>query len=121
MRRGLVVDDSRIVRKVACHLLKEFDISAEEADDGESGLASCRTSMPDLLLLDGDAPGLNSVEFVRTLRRESGGQKPLVLYCVTEIDVFHISQVLHAGANHYLLKPFGRTALRGRLVDLGLA
>src|SRR5690349_3009225 len=100
MRKGLVVDDSRIIRKIACRLLGEFDISAEEAEDGESGLASCRMAMPDLLLLDGDAPGLNCADFVRTLRRESGGSKPLILYCVTEIDVPHISQVLHAGANH---------------------
>lgn len=121
MRKCLVVDDSRIIRKVACRILEEFDISADEAEDGPTALAACRNSMPDLLLLDGDAPGLNAADFVRHLRREEGGDKPLVLYCVTEIDVSHISQVLHAGANHYVLKPFDRVALRNRLSDLGLA
>ena len=121
MRKCLVVDDSRIIRKIACRILEEFQISAEEAEDAPTALAACRLSMPDLLLLDGDAPGLNAADFVRTLRREQGGGKPKVLYCVTEIDVPHISQVLHAGANHYVLKPYDRTALRGRLSDLGLA
>jgi len=121
MRRGLVIDDSRVIRKVACRLLKEFDISADEAEDAESALAACRLSMPDLILLDGDAPGLNSSDFVRTLRKGHGGEKPRVLYCVTEIDVAHIGQVLHAGANHYILKPFDRIAMRQRLADLDLA
>jgi two-component system chemotaxis response regulator CheY len=121
MRRCLVVDDSRVIRKIACRILEEFEITGEEAEDGESALQACRVAMPELLLLDGDAPGLNSAEFVRALRREKGGDKPLVLYCVTEIDVPHISGVLHAGANHYMLKPYDRIAMRNRLADLGLA
>lgn len=121
MRQGLVIDDSRVTRKVACRLLEEFDISADEAEDAEGALVACRSSMPDLILLDGDAPGVNSLDFVRTLRREPGGDKPRVLYCVTEIEVAHIGQVLHAGANHYILKPYDRIAMRQRLVDLDLA
>jgi two-component system chemotaxis response regulator CheY len=121
MRRCLVVDDSRVIRKIACRILEELEFSAEEAEDAESALQVCRTAMPDLILLDADIPNLHGADFVRTLRRERGGDKPLVLYCVTEIDVPHITQVLSSGANEYMLKPYDRIGMRSKLADVGLA
>jgi two-component system chemotaxis response regulator CheY len=121
MRRCLIVDDSRVVRKIACRLLEEFEFTAEEAEDGESALHACRSNMPDVLLLDGGIASLNGADFVRTLRREKGGDKPLVLYCVSELDVPHITNVLGAGANNYMLKPYDRIAMHAMLAELGLA
>src|SRR5260221_13818948 len=114
MRRCLVVDDSRVIRTIACRILKEFEITGEGVEDGASALHACRTDMPDLLLLDADAPGLNCAEFVRTLRRENGGDKPLFLYCVTANDVPPIRPILHPGAKHYILKPYDRVPIRNR-------
>jgi len=121
MRRCLVVDDSRVVRKIACRLLEEFDFTTEEAEDSESALHACRAVMPDIVMLDGDIANLSAADFVRALRREQGGDKPLVLYCVTEADVPHITGVLTAGANNYLLKPYDRIAIRAMLAELGFA
>jgi two-component system chemotaxis response regulator CheY len=121
MRRCLVVDDSRVVRKIACRILEEFEFTVDEAEDSESALHACRGVMPEVLLLDGDLAHLNGADFVRALRREKGGDKPLVLYCVTEVDVPHITGVLGAGANNYMLKPYDRIAMRAALAELGFA
>ena len=122
MRRCLIVEDSRVIRKVACRIMEEFSFSADEAEDGDSALATCRSNgMPDLILIDDDIPNFNTADFVRGLRRDKDGEKPLILLCVTEIDVPHISNVLGAGANHYLLKPYDRGSLQSRLSDLGFA
>jgi two-component system chemotaxis response regulator CheY len=121
MRRCLVVDDSRVVRKIACRILEEFEFTTEEAEDSESALHACRGVMPDVVMLDGDVANMSAADFVRTLRREKGGDKPLVLYCVTEADEAHITGVLTAGANNYMLKPYDRIAIRAVLAELGFA
>ncbi len=57
---------------------------------------------------------------LRGLRKLPGGRKPSVLFCTTERDVAHIARAMHAGANDYMMKPFNRAILQGKLEDLGL-
>jgi len=47
MKMCLVVDDSRVVRKVARRILEALDFETAEASDGAEALAFCRTAMPD--------------------------------------------------------------------------
>ena len=56
MKTCLLVDDSRVIRKVACRILQELSIDASEAESGAEALMACRTRMPDLILLDGQLP-----------------------------------------------------------------
>jgi two-component system chemotaxis response regulator CheY len=116
----LVVDDSRVIRKIACRILEELAFTADEAEDQEQALERCRAQMPDLVLFDGDLPNGNGVDFIRALRRERNGQKPLVVFCVTEVDPTFVGHALGAGANEYMLKPYDRTGIRAKLADIGL-
>ena len=121
MKHCLVVDDSRVIRKVACRILSDLRFETDEAEDGVSALAACRTKMPELILLDGSMPNMNGIEFLKTLRREKGGERPVVLFCTTENDVAHLSEALGAGANEYIIKPFDRRIIEAKLADVGLA
>ena len=47
----LVVDDSRVVRKVARRILEAHGFTVEEAADGAAALAACRRRMPGSVLL----------------------------------------------------------------------
>lgn len=116
----LVVDDSRVIRKVACRLLEEFAFSTDEADDQVSALERCRAHMPDIILFDGDLPSGVGIDFVRCVRREQGGDKPRIIYCTTEVDDTLISHALTAGATDYMLKPYDRTGIRAKLAEIGL-
>lgn len=118
MKHCLVVDDSRIIRKVAATILSDFE--SVEAEDGVQALAACRAHMPDLLLLDWNIPGTNIFDFLRGLRREPGGERPYVLFCTTENDVGRIQDALVSGANDYVLKPYDAATLRERLAAAGL-
>ncbi len=84
MRSCLVVDDSRVIRKVACRILQDLRFETGEAEDGLSALAACRARMPELILLDWNMPNMNGIEFLKTLRREQGGTRPIVVFCTTE-------------------------------------
>ena len=56
MKTCLVVDDNRVVRKVARRLLEDLDFAVAEAADGMEALAWCRAMMPDVVLLEADMP-----------------------------------------------------------------
>ncbi len=120
MKHCLVVDDSRVIRKVACSILQKHDFETGEAEDGMTALAACRARMPELILLDWSIPNSNVMEFLRTLRRERGGSQPVVVYCTTENDVERIHEAMMAGANDYMLKPYDRASVAETLTQVGL-
>jgi two-component system, chemotaxis family, chemotaxis protein CheY len=120
MKHCLVVDDSRVVRKVARKILEELHFEISEAEDGQIALTACRGTMPDAILLDWNMPNMTGIEFLRALRKESGGDKPVVLFCTTENDVSFITQAMEAGANEYIMKPFDREILEAKFAQVGL-
>jgi two-component system, chemotaxis family, chemotaxis protein CheY len=120
MKTCLVVDDSEIVRKVACRIFDNLSMETMEAGSGQEGLELCAKVMPDAILLDGHIPPMATVEFVSTLRSLPGGDKVVVIYCATENDSREIARALSVGADDYVMKPFDRESLRAKLVASGL-
>jgi two-component system chemotaxis response regulator CheY len=92
-----------------------------EAGDGLEALQSCRRDMPDAILLDWSMPVMTGIDFLRQLRQEPNGAKPVVVFCTTENDVERISEALRAGADEYLMKPFDSDILHSKFVEAGLA
>lgn len=120
MKTCLVIDDSRVIRKVACAILRELSFQTEEAENGAAGLSACRRLMPDVILLDWQMPSMTGVEFLRALRSETAGNHPIVLFCTTENDVANISEAINAGADEYIMKPYDKGLLEAKLVEVGL-
>jgi two-component system chemotaxis response regulator CheY len=120
MRTCLVVDDSRVIRKVARRILEDIGYEIAEAADGMEALAWCRAAMPDAILLDWNMPVMTGIEFLRKLRGEPGGETPVVVFCTVENDLDHIREALEAGANEYIMKPFDGDIIADKLVEAGL-
>jgi len=120
MKQCLVVDDSRVIRKVARKILETLDFATDEAEDGSYALDTCRRAMPDAILLDWNMPNMNGIEFLRHLRREDGGGYPIVILCTTENDIAHITEAITAGANEYVMKPFDRDILEAKFAEAGV-
>lgn len=120
MKSCLIVDDSRVVRKVARRILEGLHFEADEAADGQEALARCRTSMPDAVLLDWNMPNMNGIEFLCALRAEPGGDRPVVVFCTTENDMTHITEAMRSGANEYIMKPFNSEIIESKFNEAGL-
>jgi len=120
MKRCLVVDDSRVIRKVARRILEDMRFSIDEAGDGMEALQACRQSMPDAILLDWTMPVMSGIDFLKQLRQEPGGDKPVVVFCTTENDVERISEAIKAGADEYMMKPFDGDILQSKFAEAGL-
>ena len=120
MKSCLVVDDSRVIRKVARRILEDLGFETAEAADGAQALAWCRAAMPDAVLLDWNMPVMDGLAFLRALRQEEGGRKPVVVFCTVENDLEHISRALEAGADEYIMKPFDSEILESKFAEAGL-
>ena len=120
MKTCLVVDDSRVIRKVARRILEDLSFRVEEAGDGSEALSFCRSSMPDAILLDWNMPVMNGLDFVRHLRADPGGDRPGVVFCTTENDITAIAQAIESGANEYIMKPFDSEIVQSKFAEVGL-
>lgn len=120
-RTCLVVDDSRVIRKVARRILEDLDFEVAEAGDGVEAMAWCGAVMPDVVLLDWRMPNMDGIEFVRRLRATPGGDRPKVVFCSVENGIEAIREALDAGADEYIMKPFDGGIVAGKLAWLGLA
>jgi two-component system, chemotaxis family, chemotaxis protein CheY len=119
-RTCLVVDDSRVVRKVARRILESNGFEVEEAADGQLALNACRDQLPDCVLLDWNMPVMDGLSFLRALRKEFGPSGPPVVFCTTETDIGHIEAAISNGAQEYIMKPFDEDILTGKLAQVGL-
>lgn len=120
MKTCLIVDDSRVIRKVARRILEELSFEIDEAEDGRLALDACKRSMPDVVLLDWNMPVMDGMEFLRTLRASPVEKQPVVMFCTTENDMAHIRAAIEAGADEYVMKPFDREIIETKFSQVGL-
>ncbi len=121
MKSCLVVDDSKVIRKVARHILETLNFTVDEAEDGRQALDRVGEQMPDVVLLDWNMPVMNGMEFLKNLRRTNFAAQPKVVFCTTENDAAHIRAAIDAGADEYVMKPFDRETLESKLQIVGVA
>jgi two-component system chemotaxis response regulator CheY len=121
MKSCLIVDDSKVIRKVARHILETLQFSVDEAQDGQEALARMEAHMPDVVLLDWNMPVMSGMEFLRTLRQKNLEARPKIVFCTTENDSAHIRAAIEAGADEYVMKPFDRETLESKLQIVGVA
>ena len=114
----LIVDDSRVIRKVSAKIAKSLGYVPLEAQDGEEALARCNKAMPALVLTDWNMPEMDGIEFVRRLRAIPTPKEPIVVFCTSNGEARDIHEGIGAGADDYIVKPFDEAALRAKLEKL---
>lgn len=120
MTTCLIVDDSKVVRKLARKIVEPLGFEITEAEHGADALEQCNKSMPDLILLDWYMPVMSGLEFIRELRATDAGQKPKVVFCTTENDYNKILEAISAGADEYVMKPFDEVIITEKLKQVGI-
>lgn len=108
--KALVIDDSRIMRKMVMESLAQTDVatfSFTEALDGADGLAKFDPSQIDILFVDWNMPNLSGIDLVRKIRSmPNTGHIPIIMV-TSEKTMGRITDALDsAGANEYICKPF---------------
>lgn len=107
----LIEDDAQIRRFVRAALESE-NFAVFEADTAQRGLIELGTRQPDLLILDLGLPDRDGVEVIRDLR---GWSQLPVLILSARVQERDKIEALDAGADDYLVKPFGVGELLARV------
>ncbi|WP_255357968.1 PleD family two-component system response regulator [Erythrobacter sp. CCH5-A1] len=115
----LIVDDSRVIRKVSSKIAISLGYVPVEAENGEEALARCKKSMPDLVLTDWNMPEMDGITFVTKLRSIPTPREPVVVFCTSNGEAKDIHDGIAAGADDYIVKPFDEAALKAKLEKLG--
>jgi DNA-binding response OmpR family regulator len=110
-----VIEDEAVIAQAVAARLKAEGFEVEVAGDGESGVALCDRTRPDLVVLDVMLPGLDGLEVCRRIQRD----RPVPVLMLTargeEADVL---VGLGVGADDYMTKPFSPRELVARIKAL---
>jgi two-component system alkaline phosphatase synthesis response regulator PhoP len=108
----LVVDDEPGILSLVTAYLKSEGYDYTTASDGIAGLQAVRTYQPDLIVLDIMLPGMDGIEMLSQLRRESDAYVIMLTARSEETDKI---VGLSVGADDYLPKPFSPRELMARI------
>ncbi|GAB4489415.1 MAG: response regulator transcription factor [Anaerolineales bacterium] len=112
MTKILVIDDEPAILTLISAYLKPEGYEVYTAADGPAGLKAARAFKPDLLLLDIMLPGMDGLEILARLRRESNVYVILLTARTEETDKI---VGLSVGADDYVTKPFSPRELVARI------
>ncbi len=108
----LVVEDEPAIANLVVSYLRKAGYAVEGASDGPSGLKAARAFRPEVMVLDIMLPGMDGLEVLTQLRRESNVYVILLTAKTEEVDrVLGLS----VGADDYVTKPFSPRELTARV------
>jgi two-component system KDP operon response regulator KdpE len=108
----LIVDDEPQIRRVMLTTLASHGYSVVEAGSGEDALEKIRAERPDLIILDVNMPGMSGLETCAEIRTSS--DVPIIMLTIRNSERDKV-QALDAGADDYVVKPFGVQELMARI------
>jgi two-component system chemotaxis response regulator CheY len=118
--RALVVDDSRVLRRLLGDMLRSFGFDVAEAVNGSEALDQLqRGPAPDVALVDWNMPVMNGLEFVQAVRAHPEHRNLPLMMVTSETELGQMQRALEAGANEYVMKPFGKEVIADKLQLLG--
>ena len=114
-RRVLVVDDSRMQRRILTVSLKRWGFLVAEAGTGEEAVEICREGLPDIVISDWMMPGMSGPDFCRAFRAMQKDTYGYFILLTSKADKVDVAEGLDSGADDFLTKPVNTGELRARL------
>jgi len=130
----VVEDDRKVIGDISlCLKVRYSEVTIVSAAEGLKGIEMVETESPDLVMVDSSLPDIDALDLIERIREFS--DVPLIMLCEVDTDMDR-AKGLEAGADEYIIKPFGpiellahiRALLRrtqglgfkpGRLVSIG--
>lgn len=119
--KALVIDDSRVMRRIVTGILENAGFETVEAEDGQDALARLEDN-PEVTLccIDWNMPVMTGFEFVVAVRAQERWRDVTLMMVTTEGEHDQIVRALAAGAHEYVIKPFTPDVILDKLDLLGL-
>ncbi len=114
----LIVDDDRLMRRIAAAALDPGRFRVLEAGDGREALGLAAMRPPDVVLLDALMPTMDGYECCRRLRQMPGLEQIPILMITGVEDDESIDKAFEVGATDHITKPVRPRSLRNRVNTL---
>lgn len=111
----LVIEDDPSLTELIKYNLEQESFSVKIEMDGEEGLLSAQTELPDLILLDWMLPNLSGIEVCRRLRRGKSTKNIPIIMLTARSEENERIRGLDTGADDYITKPFSPKELVARI------
>lgn len=114
-QKVLVVDDSKLQRKLLTSSLKKWGYEVLEAESGAQGLEICDREDISLILSDWMMPGMSGPEFCQAFRQLDRRDYGYFILLTSKNSSDEVAEGLNSGADDFLTKPVNSGELRARL------
>lgn len=111
--RALVIEDEPAIRRRLIEHLRSLNFAVDSAEDGTEGSYLARTNSYDIVILDYMLPEKQGPMVCEEIRRV-GKHMPIIMLSVLA-DTWRKVELLDAGADDYLTKPFSAEELTARI------
>ncbi len=111
----LIIEDDSTTLALLAQMLATRGHRTTACTSGEQAIEQYRLSFYPLILLDLFLPGMSGFDFCRWLRAQPDGDRPYVLVGTASKVSSDLRQILDAGADDYLVKPYGPALFDVRL------
>lgn len=119
--KALVIDDSRVMRRIVSNILVEVGFETIEAENGQVALDQLEAHDDvSLCCIDWNMPVMTGFEFVVEARKHPEWRNVTLMMITTEGEQDQIVRALAAGAHEYVIKPFTPEVIVDKLQFLGL-
>jgi diguanylate cyclase (GGDEF)-like protein len=113
--KTLVVEDDAVVRLLLTKFLKERNHEVIACESAEEAMKIFVKEFFPLILLDVFLPGMDGISFCKWLRNQPRGNRHYVLVCTSSQGAGELRNILDAGADDYIAKPYQKDILNVRL------
>lgn len=102
---ALIVDDDPTLRALSRMSLEQEDLRVEEASSGQAAIDIAAVTMPDIIILDLQMPGMDGFVACQQLRQLPRGEFVPILIMTGLDDIDSIAQAYEVGATDFIVKP----------------
>ena len=106
MNRILLAEDEEVLRMLIVDTLEDEDYMIDEAADGSEAMNLLQKNQYDLVILDYMMPVYTGLEIIKKLRAIETNHRSTILMLSAKSQAAEQEQVLKAGADYFMAKPF---------------
>jgi len=122
MKKALVIDDYKSMRRILSELLTARGFSVIEAEDGQDGLDKLDVDKEvTMVFTDIVMPVMDGFEFCQEMKSNDDFLRVPVVVCSTHSDSDHLLKAINMGADDYLTKPIDPSLLDKVIARLSIA
>ncbi len=108
----VLAEDDVDIRDLVQIVLEQLDLQVKAVGTGAEALAAGQEEVPRLFLLDITMPGMNGLDVCRAIRADEKLQDVPVIFMTARAQASDVAAGIEAGADTYIIKPFGPIELR---------